>query len=1173
MINLHLIFRSWRRDFLSTVFALLLIAGCSPASDDPGAKALADGAAKPAVLVYSRTEEFRHDSIPAGIAAIEKLGARDGFAVTATEDPAFFTDANLSRFAAIVFLNTTGNVLDRSGERAMERFIQAGGGFVGIHSAADTEWRDSDWFWYRRLLGAVFKNHTEIPSNVQTADLRTLRWDHPATARLPEYWSRADEWYNFRQLSTRVTDLVAVDESSYIGGEHGARHPMSWYQEFDGGRSFYTAMGHTVASFAEPEMLEHLSGGIRYAIGDAVALDYTKARPESSRFYKQVLAPALAEPVGFDIASGGEVFIAERRGTLKRYDPATRDVAVVARLGVEFGHEFGLLAVALAPDFAASGALFLMYNQRLTAHEVVQRVARFTLDGANLDLASETVLLEIAVDEHCCHTGGDLEFDDAGNLFIAIGDNTNAQLSQGYAPIDSRADMSANDARRTSANTQSLSGKILRIRPRADGGYAIPAGNLFADPERGRPEIYVMGTRNPYTLAYDDEAKMLYFADVGPDARAFAADRGAGGHDEINRVAAPGNYGWPFFVANNRPYRAYDFAAAEAGGWFDPLAPRNASPRNTGAEALPPAQPALIWYPYRESERFPELGGGGRNALVAEVFRPQRFRAAEQPYPDYYAGKLFIADFVRRWIKVVSLDPGGRVSKIEPFAAAADFAAPLDLKFGPDGHLYVLEYGAQWFTANPDARLAKVAYSGPGNRPPRARLAVPVTEGAAPFTLAADAGASADPDGDPLTFAWQVTALDHRDQADAHLRAPWVADPDLGAARVRRVIDDIGLHLVRLRVADDNGASAEASALVHVGNAPPQVAIAVDGNRSFFWPGRGPLRYDVNVRDAEDGALGAGIEAPAVAVGFAFHPPVDTADGGGGHPGRDPVDRGAELVSEKACVACHQARAPSVGPSFAEIAARYAANADAERYLVDKIKRGGAGVWGAVNMPAHDFLPDADVRRMVAYLLSLADDAKASLAASGDLPLDAHVAGARKHPLLGTWYPGTYRLRARYADRGANGLPSLVRADEISLRHALVPLYTLASSRASAGIRNITRHGATASIITGSKTYLALGRLDLSGIAGVRLFEIIAPAEVTPNTRIELRAGGADGQVVGVARGIGGFSERLTLERVPFEYQPREGMRDLYLVFHGAGQDDYARLGIFYAIEFLPAER
>jgi type 1 glutamine amidotransferase len=241
---------------LMIVFGLL---GISLSRD-----ARAEGA-KPrfAVLVFSKTTGFRHDSIPHGIAAIEALGADHGFAVEATEDAARFTDAALARYRVVVFLSTTGDILDDGQKAAFERYLRSGGGFAGIHSASDTEYQ---WLWYGRLVGAYFASHPDI----QTGAIRIEDRAHPSTKELPAIWQRTDEWYNFRANPRGTVHVLAtLDEASYSGGKMGADHPIVWCQAIDGGRSWYTAMGHTSESYAEPLFRLHLLGGIESVAGIA----------------------------------------------------------------------------------------------------------------------------------------------------------------------------------------------------------------------------------------------------------------------------------------------------------------------------------------------------------------------------------------------------------------------------------------------------------------------------------------------------------------------------------------------------------------------------------------------------------------------------------------------------------------------------------------------------------------------------------------------------------------------------------------------------------------------------------------------------------------------------------------------------------------------------------------
>ena len=214
------------------------------------------------VLVFSRTEGFRHDSIPTGIAALEQLGARHHFAVRATEDPDAFRASNLRRYDAVVFLSATGDVLGPAGQRALARFVRRGGGWVGVHSAADTEY---DWSFYGGLVGAYFRTH---PPGTQPATVRISDAGHPATRGLPKAWTRTDEWYDFQtNPRANVHVLATLDESTYTGGTMGADHPIAWCHRYRGGRALYTALGHTSESYAEPDFRRHLLGAVRWAAG------------------------------------------------------------------------------------------------------------------------------------------------------------------------------------------------------------------------------------------------------------------------------------------------------------------------------------------------------------------------------------------------------------------------------------------------------------------------------------------------------------------------------------------------------------------------------------------------------------------------------------------------------------------------------------------------------------------------------------------------------------------------------------------------------------------------------------------------------------------------------------------------------------------------------------------
>ncbi len=216
--------------------------------------------AEDAILVFSRTKGYRHKSIEAGKVAIVKLGSENKFKVDTTEDAAMFTLDNLKKYKTIIFLSTTGDVLDPTQQTAFEQYIKQGGGYVGVHAAADTEY---EWPWYNQLCGAYFLAHPKQ----QNAEIDVVDKKFIATKMLPDVWKRFDEWYSYKSIESGINVLAKLDEKTYEGGKNGDNHPIAWYREFDGGRTFYTGLGHTDESYKEDLFLQHLLGGIKWTMG------------------------------------------------------------------------------------------------------------------------------------------------------------------------------------------------------------------------------------------------------------------------------------------------------------------------------------------------------------------------------------------------------------------------------------------------------------------------------------------------------------------------------------------------------------------------------------------------------------------------------------------------------------------------------------------------------------------------------------------------------------------------------------------------------------------------------------------------------------------------------------------------------------------------------------------
>lgn len=214
------------------------------------------------VLVFTKTEGFRHESIATGVKALRELGRKNNFIVLRTESSEDFTAENLANYQLVVFLSTTGDVLNSEEQTAFENYMKSGGSYLGIHAAADTEY---EWDWYGKLVGGYFESHPNNP-NVLEAKIDVLDKTHSATAHLKDTWVRSDEWYNYKNLNASVTVVMNLDENSYKGGTNGANHPIAWYHNFDGGRAYYTGGGHTNESFSEPDFNKHLLGAIFWCL-------------------------------------------------------------------------------------------------------------------------------------------------------------------------------------------------------------------------------------------------------------------------------------------------------------------------------------------------------------------------------------------------------------------------------------------------------------------------------------------------------------------------------------------------------------------------------------------------------------------------------------------------------------------------------------------------------------------------------------------------------------------------------------------------------------------------------------------------------------------------------------------------------------------------------------------
>lgn len=749
--------------------------------------------------------------------------------------------------------------------------------------------------------------------------------------------------------------------------------------------------------------------------------------PEEDRFTKTPLAMGeFFEPTEMTILPNLDILVAQRRGEVMIYNHLTKKVKQAGFLNVYFrtkhtpnvNAEEGLLGIQADPNFAANHYVYIYYSPADTS---VNRLSRFTFVNNRLDTKSEKIIIQLySQREICCHTGGSIAFGGDGLLFLSTGDNSTPfdepntpYPSHGYGPLDDRPGHLQYDSRRGAGNTNDLRGKILRLRVKADGSYEIPEGNLFPlGEEKTRPEIYVMGDRNPYRISVDKKNGYLYWGEVGPDASNDSLDsRGPRGYDEINQARKAGFYGWPYFVGNNYAYRIHDYATDINGPAFDPAHPVNDSRNNTGLRDLPPAQPAFIWYPYAVSPEFPELGNGGRCAMGGPVFYSDLYPKTTR-LPDYYDTKVFIYDFTRCWFKVVTLKENGDLDHIEPFMDHTKWNSPIDAEMGPDGRLYVLEYGSGWFKKNPDAGISRIDFN-PGNRSPKiGEITVIKTSGELPLKLKASIEAK-DPEDDQLQYIWHIGKTLRKE----------TLTPELSYT-----LTSAGDYPVSVEVRDGKSKAAVSNTInVYAGNEAPTVTITVKGNKTFYFPGT-RVAYSVHVNDKEDKV----IDKTNLIVSADYLEGSDKAVAPQGHQVLSAAAAGKNLMMSLDCKTCHSPTEKSIGPSFRAVAIRYQHDPNMVPALFQKVKKGGSGKWGEVMMPAHPALKEEDIRLIIGYIQTLASDAKIK-----SLPATGMLKPTLDKPEKDE---GQLTISASYTDKGGANIKPLTTGQTFSLRNGKVKL-------------------------------------------------------------------------------------------------------------------------------------
>ena len=1113
--------------FLSILTLVLILASCGNQREG-----------NPKVLIFSKTMGYKHASIPVGIAAIEKLGVENGFEVDTTKNAELFNEENLKKYAAVIFLSTTMNVLDAKQEAAFERYIQSGGGYVGVHAAADTEY---DWGWYTKLVGAQFESH---PKGTPEADFHITDKNFGATKFFTDsIWHRADEIYNYKKINPDVNVVMTVDESSYTGGTNGDYHPFAWYHEFDGGRAFYTGAGHTDESYSDPQFLKHMLGGIEYAIGKNENLDYSKAvtqiPPDIDRFSKkQLVVGEFFEPTEMAILPNNDVLIAQRRGEIMLYEDATQELKQVGALDVYFktlntpgvNAEEGLMGLQKDPNYADNHWVYLYYSP--TGDESVNRLSRFTFKDGVFDQASEQKILDVASDrEICCHTGGSIAFGPDNLLYLSTGDNSTPfnekeveYVNNGFAPLNDIPGHKQYDARRSSGNTNDLRGKILRIKVNDDGSYDIPEDNLFAvGTEKTRPEIYTMGHRNPYRISVDPKNGYVYWGEVGPDARDDAFEtRGPRGYDEMNQARAAGNFGWPLFIGNNKPYIDYDYTNGESGVTFDPEKPINDSKNNTGLQELPPTQPAYAYYPYAETSEFPQLGSGGRNAMSGPTYYSDLYPDGGQ-LPDYFDGKVIIYDWMRGWMKAVSFFDDGTFNKMEPFASDIEVNSLIDMEMSPDGRVYLLEYGSGWFSKNANSALSFIEYN-PGNRPPLIdNMIVDNSSGKLPLSVTAKVEAS-DREDDAMTYIWDLGNGETQETT---------------TPEVSYTYEDAGDYRVSVTVKDDKGEEAKSDVVsVVAGNSQPEVAINLNGGNSSFFLKGVPIKYSVVATDPD----GEVIDPSNLFISVDYLESFDQQNQSLGHQQVSAAITGKALTQSMDCKTCHKEAEASIGPPYMEVAKKYKEVKKAKGYLQRKIVSGGGGVWGEVVMPAHPNVTQEDTRQIVEYIMALADDS----AKEKSLPASGVIKPSPEQD------DNVMVLTASYTDNGTEGTIPLTGVKSLALQGSTL---TFSDKTKADGFTAVQFDGQDLLMVPNKQGWFAFEDIDLKGVDSATL--TAGWQEELPETGLdfEMHLNAPDGKLLGkgsMPKPEAGQSKgtiSISLEKnsdvkadeIYFVYKPKEG--------------------------------
>ncbi|MDB4925842.1 PQQ-dependent sugar dehydrogenase [Mucilaginibacter sp.] len=878
-------------------------------------------------------------------------------------------------------------------------------------------------------------------------------------------------------------------------------------------------------------------------------------KPDESRFTPVTLTQPgeLDEPNTFEVLSDGRVLISERKGAIKLFDPITKMVKVVATLPVNTKYtsargkvteaEEGLMGLTVDPDFNKNHWIYTFYSHPT---EKKWMLTRWKFENDALVAGSEKVLLQFESQrEVCCHTGGGMTWDAKHDLYLTIGNNTGALLS---SSTDERPDKLHWDDQRGTANTNSLLGKILKIHPEANGTYTIPAGNLFPKGmDKTRPEIYTMGHRNPWRPSIDSKTGWLYWGDIGPDATEDS-DLGPKGYDELNQARKPGFFGWPYFVGPNAAFPIFDYVNGEAGPKKDPNKPINNSVNNTGLKELPAVAPPFIYYPYSASPEFPLVGTGSRSSVGGPIYHRSDRPLAKRPWPAYYEGKWLATDLARGWIMSISMKANGDYKGMEQFLPGYHPIEPIDMKFGPDGDLYVLEYGSVWFGKSDNAKLVRIEYNA-GNRKPTVMASTNKQGGTVPLNITLSSAGTYDADGDALKYSWKVTT------AGAQPKIYPTANPAITLTKP-------GVYMATLTVTDAKGASNSKSVKIIAGNEAPVVKVDLDNNTSFYFNNK-PINYTVNVNDKEDGSLVAGTISPAqvsmsinyTSEGFDY---VQVAQEQSSVDASTQFAVAIALMSHADCKNCHSVNAVNVAPSFTDISAKYKDSpAEIER-LAHTIRNGGSGHWNRpIAMPAHPGITLNDARTIVNYIINVTNN------------------NINTMPVKGTYTPkvaaedngnGSYIIRAAYTDRGNKNIPKQTTVSTIVLHNPQVWAATAPIMKNAA--TKVNGLDGTTNVVARKDGYIAFKKLDMTGIKQLELAATATALENNPGGTIEVRLDSPTGILLGQTQFEQLDQKPKSLNWIKTDIKESAGMHDVYFVFKNDKAKAIDALLLFSAIRF-----